>query len=343
MTTRLDVPVVLIVFNRAETTRQVVERIAQARPRVLFIVADGPRADHPEDVERCEAARKAAEAVDWPCELVTHYAETNLGVGVRPATGISWVFEQVDGAIILEDDCVPRPSFFAFCAELLDRYRDDERVMHIAGSNFVPEAAPTPDSYFFSCHNPCWGWATWRRAWRHFDPAVAHWPALRDSSWLADLLGDEHAAAHWRRYFDEAHARAGAAPFWDYQWTFACWAQHGLSIVPAVNLVTNVGFGPDSTHFKSGRSPVAFLPSADIAFPLRHPACVVRNYEADRALIRHLVLPTLGPRHPAGRLRRAVAGRLPDPVRRRLAALRDSVAGALAARPGQSLRGGTAP
>lgn len=339
---RLDVPVVLIVFNRPETTRRVVERLALARPRTLFVVGDGPRPDHPEDVERCAAARKAAETVDWPCDLVTHYAEVNLGVGVRPATGISWVFEQVDQAIILEDDCVPRPSFFPFCAELLERYRDDERIMHIAGSNFVAGAAPTPESYFFSCHNVCWGWATWRRAWRHFDLGVAGWPALRGTSWLADLVGDE-AAAHWRRHFDEAHARGGAAVFWDYQWTFACWAQHGLSIVPAVNLITNVGFGRDATHFKSGRSPVAFLPSEDIAFPLRHPSCVVRNYDADRALIRRLVLPALGPRSLTGRLRRAVVGRLPDPVRRRLAAVRDAVGGTLDHHRGRRLSGGTTP
>lgn len=271
--------VALIIFNRPEVTRRVFSEIAKAKPQKLLVIADGPREDHPTDAERCAAARAVVEDVDWACELLLNFSEVNLGCKVRPATGISWVFEQVEQAIIFEDDCLPHPSFFPYCEELLERYRDDERVMTISGNNFQFGRQRTRYSYYFSRYTHTWGWATWRRAWRHFDGEIRLWPELRETSWLLDILGDRAAAEHWRRQFD---AVAHMNSVWDYQWAFACWAQNGLTAIPNRNLVSNIGWGEDATHTKAAEDRLARLPADEMLFPLEHPPYVVRHREADR-------------------------------------------------------------
>lgn len=315
----MHTPVALIIFNRPDMTAQVLAQIARVQPRTLLVIADGPRHDRPEDVEKCAAARAVIDRVDWDCAVLKHYSEVNLGCGRRPASGITWVFEQVEEAIILEDDCVPHPSFFRFCAELLHTYRHDERVMHISGNNFRFDLKRMPWSYFFSNLNISWGWATWRRAWRYFDSGVKLWPALRETSWLQEVWEDPRAALYWQKFFDAAYAREGDVHYWDYQWTFACWAHRGLSIVPRVNLVSNIGFGKDATHTKKAHDRRANVPAAEMPFPLRHPPAVQRNREADRIVFRRAVLPDLRPRQSVyTTLRRSAARAIPRFVRQSL-------------------------
>jgi hypothetical protein len=284
---------VLIIFNRPETTKQVVAAIVKAKPTKLLVVADGPRPGHPTDAAQCAATRAIIEQVDWPCEVLRHYSDVNLGCGRRPATGISWAFEQVEEAIILEDDCVPHATFFPFCAELLERFRDDERIMQICGSNRV-SANPTPWSYFFSRYNPCWGWATWRRAWRHFDYDITMWASLRHTPWLSYVVGDTRAAKFWQPIFARAAATT-QKDYWDYQWTFACWTQSGLSIWPAANLITNIGLGPDATHTKSRRNPSAYRPTFPMCFPLQHPTYVMPESYTDALFLNTLERPAPSP------------------------------------------------
>jgi len=186
----------------------------------LLVIADGPRADQPGEADNCLAARKVVEKVDWDCEVLTNYSEVNLGCGLRPASGIDWVFQNVEEAIILEDDCLPHPTFFQFCDELIDRYRDDERVMMISGDNFQEGKKRTSHSYYFSRYAHTWGWATWQRAWRFYDFDLKLWPELRETNWLLDTLGHEEPAAYWRATFDSL---SNTSDVWDYQWTFACW------------------------------------------------------------------------------------------------------------------------
>src|SRR5579871_4386735 len=166
---KLTTPVALIVFNRPDTTRQVFQEIRRVRPPVLLVVADGPRRDHPEDEQLCRETRAVAEEVDWPCQVLTEYSDVNLGCRHRPASGLDWVFSQVEEAIILEDDCVPHPSFFRFCSELLSRYRDDARIGTIAGTNVQGGRKRGGASYYFSKYPTIWGWASWRRAWALYD------------------------------------------------------------------------------------------------------------------------------------------------------------------------------
>jgi hypothetical protein len=296
-------PVALFIFNRPEATAKVFAEVARAKPPRLLVVADGPRADRPGEADRCAAARAVVERVDWDCELLTNYSEVNLGCMRRVAGGLDWVFATVEEAVILEDDCVPHPTFFRYCDELLEQYRDDERVMLVSGDNFLLGARQSRDSYYFSRYALVWGWASWRRAWRHYDVDISLWPELRGTSWLLDVHGDKTAARYWAQVLDDV--RAGRIDTWDYQWFFACWASGGLCVTPSVNLVSNVGFGAGATHTLN-ISPVADLPAVAMQFPLRHPPDLVRDCEADRMTFKHMC-PWVANAGVYPRLRRKVA------------------------------------
>jgi hypothetical protein len=282
----LSTPVALIIFNRPETTAAVFGEIAKARPSKLFIIADGPRSERSKDRERCATARAVTEQVDWPCDVRRKYSETNLGCGFGPAEGIGWLFDQVEEAIILEDDCVPRPSFFRFCEELLARYRDDERIMMIGGRysqyNVDSWSRFFDDSYAFTHHHNCWGWATWKRAWDRYDIRIKGWPELRDTDWLMEMFDDKSVQNIWREIFDRIYSSDDDLDAWDFQWSFAMWARQGLAIKPSTHLVSNIGFGEHATHTKANRSDRGGLLEDDIAFPLKHPSQVKRNAEIDR-------------------------------------------------------------
>src|SRR5512139_3287315 len=172
---QLKTPVAFIIFNRPDTAERVFAEIAKARPPKLLVVADGPRANRSGEAEKCAATRAIIDRVDWDCEVLTNFSDTNLGCKNRVSSGIDWVFEQVPEAIILEDDCLPHPTFFRFCEELLERYRDDERIGMISGDNFQLGQKRTDASYYFSRYNHIWGWASWRRAWRHYDREASAW------------------------------------------------------------------------------------------------------------------------------------------------------------------------
>ncbi len=272
-------PVALIIFNRPESTRQVFNAIRAARPQQLFVIADAPRPHHPEDIAKCAATRAIIDQVDWDCEVFKNYADQNLGCGLRPASGLDWVFGQVETAIILEDDCLPDPTFFPYCTELLDRYQDDARIMHISGNNFQFGQQRGEASYFYSRYTHHWGWATWRRAWQHFDYDMAKWSYLRSTNWLNTVLDTPAAVAYWQQIFDEVYD-ADKLHIWDYQWTFACWQNDSLCILPQVDLVSNIGFNLEGTHTLRSNQ-FANLPLGKMQFPLRHPPDMIRDCHAD--------------------------------------------------------------
>lgn len=271
-------PVALIIFKRPELTSKVFEAIRQAKPATLIVIADGARADKKGEAEACIAARAVTEKIDWPCRVVRHYADKNLGCRNRVSSGLDLVFKEFDRAIILEDDCVPEPSFFRFCDELLERYRDDERVMAISGDNFQFGNYQPEHSYYFSRYPHVWGWATWRRAWRHYDVTMKDWPGLRDNGWLTKLFDDRKTVESWKEVFQSVYDEK--IDTWDHQWTYACWQQNGLTVLPQVNLISNIGFGEDATHTR--RSGLfSHMQIQPLDFPLRHPAAIVRDLRAD--------------------------------------------------------------
>jgi hypothetical protein len=281
----LTTPVALVLFNRPDVTARVFGQIAQVKPKRLYLIADGPRIDRPDDVHACQAARDVVEHVDWDCEVFRNYSEVNLGCGLRPATGFSWLFEQVEEAIILEDDCVPHPTFFPFCEELLERYRDDRRVVSIGALNSEGRRSDDPlhqYSYHFSRILATWGWATWRRAWQQVDMKLSAWPEVRSTGLLMEMVGDARIAERYARLFDRAHAAAGQIDFWDYQWVFAGWLQNGFAAMPNGNLVSNIGFGSHGTHTKDGMSRLSAADTEPMRFPLVHPPYLIHDRESDR-------------------------------------------------------------
>ncbi len=274
---QLKTPVCLIIFNRPDTTEKVFEAIRKAKPPKLLVIADGPRADRPGEASKCAAARAIINRVDWDCEVLTNYSDINLGCRKRVSSGLDWVFDLVEEAIVLEDDCFPHSSFFRFCEELLERYRHNEQIMVISGDNFQVGRKCTECSYYFSRYNHIWGWASWRRAWQMYDLEMKKWPEVRDSNLLWEILQDHQAVAHWFNIFQSGYEGFDT---WDFAWTFACWSQKGLSILPNVNLVSNMGFGAEATHTK-GVSKFANMPIEEMCFPLQHPAFVIRDTQAD--------------------------------------------------------------
>lgn len=277
---QLKTPVALIIFKRPDTTIKVFEAIRQARPPKLLVVADGPRIDRPDEAEKCAATRAIIEQVDWDCEVLKNYSDTNLGCGYRPATGITWVFEQVEKAIILEDDCLPHSNFFRFCEELLDKYQEDTRIMHISGNNFQFGQNRSNYSYYFSRYPHIWGWATWRRAWDKFDFNLTELQNVVKFNCLIDVLKNEKYVNFWKQKFQEV-SEEKIPHIWDYQWTFACWIQNGLSILPKVNLVSNIGFGADATHTIKKTNKFGNLPLELMDFPLNHPPFMIQDVKAD--------------------------------------------------------------
>lgn len=275
----LRTPLVLLAYNRPELTRKTLATIRQARPERLFFVVDGPREHRADDPRRVAATRDLLAEIDWPCDVRTNFADSNLGCKRRVASGLDWVFRQVDEAIVLEDDCLPSPSFFPFCERLLARYRDDERVWTIGGVNFQrgPRSLGDP-SYYFSRYFRCWGWATWRRSWERFDLDLNAWPEWRDQQ-LRRTFATARERRYWRKILDAEHA--GQIDSWAYAFLFASFLGSGLHALPRINLVSNVGFGDDATHTAQTSHGMAARPTG-LLESLRPPSEVAADEEADR-------------------------------------------------------------
>lgn len=273
-------PVLFLIFNRPALTRLVFERIREAKPSLLFVAADGPRAERPEEKSLCEESRRIAANVDWPCETYTLFRKENLGCGDAVSSAISWFFEHVEAGIILEDDCIPHPSFFKYCSELLDKYAEDTRIMTITGARFKNQETPKlASSYDFSIYHHIWGWATWRRAWNLYERKISRDHPVLNPEKLLEVLQDPEMVAFWSDI--AAYYQSGKVDTWDYPWLFTCWKYGGLSIRPRENMISNEGHGPDATHTKSKNSLMSSIPLEGIIFPLKDPETVQRNHELD--------------------------------------------------------------
>lgn len=279
-TTPLRTAVLFLVFNRPEVTAQVFEAIRQARPPRLYVAADGSRSNRPDEAELCSEVRRIATNVDWPCEVKTLFRENNLGCKVGVSSGISWFFDNEEEGIIIEDDCLPSQSFFVFCEALLEKYRHDERVWQICGSAFVAEltSLERDTSYLFSKYGPIWGWASWQRAWKHYDPELSNWPQMLQPHWINSAYGDTNEIK--ARLVLGKKLYRNEIDTWDYQWGFVKNYQNALSIVPTRNLVVNIGFGLDATHTTTGNTPLTA--KSEIKFPLQHPPFILADTQHDQ-------------------------------------------------------------
>jgi hypothetical protein len=280
-------PVLVLAFNRPDTTARVLDAIRAARPARIYLAVDGARPTRSGESSLVSAVQALAGHIDWTADVRMLFRQENLGCKIAVSEAIRWFFGQEEQGIILEDDCVAHPTFFRFAAELLDRYRDDERVMMVSADNFQRRPPRTGYSYYFSRYAHIWGWATWRRAWQLYDHHMSVWPELRSGGWLRDVLdGDRNAVRYWTRVFDDTHGERNTS--WAYRWIFAVWANGGLSVTPRANLVSNIGFGDAATHTTGADNPLSAMATHAMSFPLRHPPFLIRDAEADRYSQDHL-------------------------------------------------------
>jgi hypothetical protein len=284
-TAPLQTAVLFLVFNRPDTTTQVFEAIRKAKPPRLYVAADGPRANRDGEAERVARVREIATAVDWPCEVKTLFREENLGCKYAVSGGITWFFEHEKQGIILEDDCFPHPDFFVFCETLLDQYATDEHVWVITGDNFQNGQKRGEGSYYFSRYNHVWGWASWRRAWQKADMEIKFWPEWKHSAAWQAAIPDKVERKYWSKIFDRMYR--AEIDTWDYPWTASVWFYSGLTATPNVNLVSNIGFGPDSTHTTSADSLQANMATGPLG-KLTHPDQVLQDTAADRYVFDHV-------------------------------------------------------
>lgn len=275
----LNTAVLFLVFNRLDTTQQVFQSIRQAQPPRLYIAADGARKDKEGEAEKVQAIRDyILENIDWSCEVKTLFREENLGCGESLNQAISWFFDYEEYGIIIEDDCLPVQSFYWFCEEILLKYINDDRIGIVVGTNHISEEFALDKDYSFTKYKACWGWASWRRAWKYMDFSM-QW---RASTQAADIIRNMGPGRKTIKYYKEAlkYIDNKQVDTWDWHWFFSLSAQNQLCVFPKYNLVSNLGFGDDATH-TFGTAPTAFLKVKDLNFPLKHPDFVLADFRYD--------------------------------------------------------------
>lgn len=272
-------PVLVVAFNRPDVTSRVVDRIKAAEPPAVYASVDGPRSWAPQDEAGCAAVRELFEPERWECPVHHRFSTTNLGVRTHVPGAVSWFFDDVEAGVILEDDCLVDPTFFAFCDELLERHRDDPTVMHVGASNFQPPDRRVDASYYRSRFSHNWGWATWRDAWAHNDTALAGVSIEEFRRCVRHLFRRRADRTYWELVF--RYVQSGKIDTWDYSWMFSIWLREGCAVTPAQNLVSNIGFGRASTHTHDPSSRWASMPTRPLSFPLRHPPSAQVDTAAD--------------------------------------------------------------
>jgi hypothetical protein len=271
-------PVLFLIFNRPDTTRKVFDEIRKAKPAKLYIAADGPRVNVVGEKRKCEEAREVTEKIDWPCKVMRLYRNKNLGCKLAVSGAIDWFFKNIDKGIILEDDCLPSPSFFEFCDEMLIKYENNTRIFHIGGDNFQPHSKQFANGYYFSKYSHVWGWATWRRAWKNYDVKMKNWPFVKKRGVFKKYWNSFWEKMYWETIFDATYS--GKIDTWDYQWLYTNWVKNALSIVPGVNLVKNIGFDNNATHMTI-RSKSLAVETERLSFPLKPPGGFINKSEYD--------------------------------------------------------------
>lgn len=277
-----EVPVLLIIFNRPDTTAKVFEAIRRVKPARLYVAADAPGKDKPEDNEKCKAARAVTDTIDWPCKVERLYQENNLGCSLGPRAAFNWFFSQEKEGIILEDDCVPHPDFFLFAGEMLNRFRDNKKIISINGSNLGYKPSHGY-SYSFSRFMNMWGWATWADRAKEIDYSLNEWKKIKSPLWylyrkMRQGLFDTDI--NWYKYWKYKFDLTVTTNFtwWDWQWIYHQLANRQYSVVPAVNLVTNIGFTSDATHTHEETNPAANIPVGAMPVTYRHPLKVKPDF-----------------------------------------------------------------
>jgi hypothetical protein len=272
-----NTPVLFLIFNRPEITERVFNQLKKLQPKHLYIAADGPRADKESEVDKCNAARQIVlDHIDWDCEVKTLLRDTNLGCGKAVSEAITWFFEQVDEGIILEDDCLPHPSFFNYCSNLLEKYRENQAVMMICGTSYQPKALDK-NSYYFSKYPHVWAWATWRSAWARYNRDISSENPDTITGVLNNTFTNPRECRFWQ---DNLNHILNGLDTWDYQLMYWMWKNNAVCATPWKNMIANIGFGPDATHTFDQKSNQASMQQHDMV-QIIHPANVAVHKGAD--------------------------------------------------------------
>ncbi len=275
---KYSVPILIIAWRRPKMVSRLIDSLRKVKPINLYIACDGARYGNKDEAKKVKLTRETLEReIDWPCTKTLLYKDFNQGCKVGVSSAISWFFQHVEEGIILEDDCIPHQDFYFYCSELLDKYRDDERVWCISGDNCQNGIARGDDSYFFGLIPLIWGWATWRRCWNKYDVEISKWPLLCDSNLLPGHFTNKFEYLYWKQIWDELYYRKLPCT-WDYQWCFTCISNNGLTAFPNTNLISNIGFGVDATHTTWEQEPNKIEKGLG---EIVHPDFVLRNYQAD--------------------------------------------------------------
>ncbi|AOP33713.1 glycosyl transferase [Leptospira tipperaryensis] len=274
----MKAPVLLIAFNRPDFTSIVFETIRQYKPNKFYLAVNAPRADKEGEIQRCADVRSILKKVDWDCEIHTLFREEHLQLKISVSSAITWFFENEEMGIVLEDDIVPDPTFYIYCEQLLEYYKDDSRIGMISGDNFGFGYRRNQDSYYYSLYTHIWGWASWRRAWQGYDVYMKDYVEFFKDGWLRDLFPDPIEFQFWKKNFDAVAYENFET--WDFQWVYHNLKNGRLNIMPVINLIKNIGFGEGAAH-TIHPSPYANMKTESVSFPLSHPKFVVRDLESD--------------------------------------------------------------
>lgn len=288
MKEQFNKPILLLAFKRPETTRLVFNEIKKIKPKQFFIGVDGPRENNNDDLEKCKKVKEIFKEIDWDCEVKTLFREKNLGSMMAESSAINWFFDHVEEGIILEDDCLPNQSFFKFCKEMLDKYKNDTRIMHISGNNFLFNKKIIEHSYYFSKLTFSWGWATWKRAWKYYDVDLKTLNDFIKQDQISNIFPDHKIQEYWLKIFKNVRDKKIDA--WDYQWLYTNFTQNGLSIIPKVNLVSNIGFNEDGTYCKDKKDTLSNMETFDIE-NIEHPKFVIENKNLDKITFENIFYP----------------------------------------------------
>lgn len=279
---KIYTPVALVVFNRLDCAMELLDAVRKAAPEKLYIIADGPRDGKEGEAQKVAEVRQYIENhVDWKCDVKYNYAEKNMGSKYRIYSGINWVFEQEEKAIILEDDCIPSLDFFRYCQELLELYQNEESVWMISGKNVIRRQDST-EQYFFARFSETWGWATWKRAWSQIDIEMDSWPEARKTG----ALRYAYDFFSYRCYLREADYQVKAKrDAWDIPWRYSIFLHHGVGIVPRENMIANIGCGREDASNTTEAVDDDFSYGKPIVFPLKKQDKIVVDQTYDKTCL----------------------------------------------------------
>lgn len=276
--------VLFIIFKRPDTTRRVFERIREAQPPRLYIAADGPRKDRPDEAERCALVRQIVENVDWPCEVHRLYRDENLGCGKGVSSAITWFFEHEEQGIIIEDDILPHIDFFKYCDEMLDRYKDEERIQGISGHNVFYKELKNNLPYYLSHFSGIWGWASWRRVWNTYIYDIREIKRDQLKKKLENRIPPKTCL-----FFLDVYDKMldSGIDTWDYQFFFNQMLNDRFFIIPFTNMTRNIGFDSLDAAHTSGSNRFELHHLEKTPYPFEHPVVLLEDLHADKIRIKN--------------------------------------------------------